>query len=70
MNVLSVSSGKALVIRQAEHRERIKKIKTRAAGTSVTLDNRPPEEVSSVKHNPRKISLILQRSHDTEQQNK
>ena len=70
MQITAVSSGRVLVSRQKEHRERIKKINLREPGTSVTLDNLPPDQPESAKSNPRKISVKMQISHNREQDNK
>ena len=70
MQVTAVSSGRVLVSRQKEHRDRIRKINLREPGTSVTLDNLPPDQPESAKFNPRKISIKMQISHNREQDNK
>ena len=70
MQVTAVSTGKVLEHRQVEHRDRVKKIMTRKPGSSVTLDNRPPEAVATAAFNPRKISVKMHLSHAREQDNK
>ena len=70
MQVAKVSTGKVLEHRQAEHRDRVKKIMTRKPGSSVTMDNRPPETVAAIANNPRKISIKMHLSHTREQDNK
>ena len=70
MQVTAVSSGRVLVSRQKEHRDRIRKIAIREPGTSVTLDNFRPDQPESTKSNPRKISIKMQISHNREQDNK
>lgn len=42
---------------RSDHLARLKKIKSRKPGTSVTLDNNPPEVVNKTGENPRRKAL-------------